>query len=173
MMRPFELKAEELAERLEEMVEVTAADLTSEFLLLPTGPGFIKYPDFRAAFETLKRNTNSFREFTEDRVFKAFLEDGRSFCVLRSILGMTPPEWAELVRSEYSIEIPQGAARTLDRKCREDLGYIRRMEERCRIHTEKSKADKVIERSVTLQRIDALIRAAVHFDISHKEHLKQ
>jgi len=163
MERPFELEQEELAERVEEMVEVTAADLTSEFLLMPTGPGFIKYPDFRAAFEILKRNTKAFSEFTEDRVFKAFLEDGRAFCVLRSILGMTPPEWAELVRSEYSIEIPQNAVRVLDRKCREDLGYIRHMEGRYRAQLERSKAGKVVERSATLQRIDVLIRAAIHF----------
>jgi hypothetical protein len=75
MKRPFELKTEELAERLEEMVEVTTADLTSEFLLMPTGPGFIKYPDFRTAFEILKRSTKAFSEFTEARVFNAFLEE--------------------------------------------------------------------------------------------------
>jgi hypothetical protein len=162
MKRPFELKPEELAERLEDMVEVTTTDLTSEFLLMPTGPGFIKYPDFRAAFEILKRNTKAFGEFTEDRIFSAFLEDSRAFCVLRSILGMTPPEWAELVRSEYSIEIPQNAARILDRRCREDLQYIRRMEERYRVQVEKSRTDKAVERSVTLQRIEALIKAAIH-----------
>jgi hypothetical protein len=163
MKRPFELKTEELAERLEEMVEVTTADLTSEFLLMPTGPGFIKYSDFRTAFEILKRSTKAFSEFTEARVFNALLEDSRAFCVLRSILGMTPPEWAELVRSEYSIEIPQNAARTLDRKCREDLGYIRRIEERYRAQLEKSRAGMVVERSSTLQRIDTLIRAAIHY----------
>lgn len=66
MKRPFELEPEELAVRLEEMVEVTAADLTSEFLLMPAGPGFIKYPHFRTAFETLKRSTKAFGQFTED-----------------------------------------------------------------------------------------------------------
>lgn len=163
MKRPFELEQEELAEKLEEMVEVTTADLTSEFLLMPTGPGFIKYPDFRAAFEVLKRSTKAFSEFTEALVFNAFLEDSRALCVLRSILGMTPPEWAELVRLEYSIDIPQNAVRTLDRKCREDLGHIRRMEERYRAQFEKSRADDVVERSSTLQRVDALIKAAIHY----------
>lgn len=164
MVRPFELEPEELAARLEEMVEATAADLTSEFLLMPAGPGFLIYPYFRAAFEVLKRNTIAFSELTEGRVFMAFLEDGRAFCVLRSILGMTPPEWAELVRSEYSsIKIPQNAVRILDRKCREDPTYIKRMEERYQAQIEKSDADKDVERSITLQRIDALIRAAVHY----------
>jgi hypothetical protein len=49
MVRPFELGPEELAARLEEIVEATAADLTSEFLLMPAGPGFLMSPDFRAA----------------------------------------------------------------------------------------------------------------------------
>lgn len=79
------------------------------------------------------------------------------------MLGMTPPEWAELVRSEYSIEVPQNAARTLDRKCREDPEYISRMEARYRQQLEKSRAGKTVERSVTLQRIEVLIRAAIHY----------
>lgn len=163
MKRPFELKPEELEERLEEMVEITARDLTSEFLLMPAGPAFIKYPDFRAAFEVLKKYTKAFSRLSEEAIFKAFIENSRTFCVLRSILGMTPPEWAELVRSEYSIEVPQNAARTLDRRCREDPGFIRRMEERHQAKVAKSPTGKIVERPVTLRRIDALIKAAVHY----------
>ena len=37
MQRPFELNSEGLRERLEEMVQVTIADLVSEFLLMPMG----------------------------------------------------------------------------------------------------------------------------------------
>jgi len=35
VQHPFELGPEELTDRLEEMVQVTISDLTSEFLLLP------------------------------------------------------------------------------------------------------------------------------------------
>jgi hypothetical protein len=52
MQRPFELSSEELRERLEEMVQITISDLVSEFLLMPMGSSFIKYPDFRAAYHT-------------------------------------------------------------------------------------------------------------------------
>ncbi len=38
--------------------------------------------------------------------------------VLRAILGFTPPEWAYLASSRKCIDIPQGAARTLDRDIR-------------------------------------------------------
>jgi len=60
MKRPFELHPKELEQHLEEMVDVTISDLGSEFLLMPAGPGFIKYEDFRSAYETLKRHTRSF-----------------------------------------------------------------------------------------------------------------
>ena len=163
MKRPFELKPEELAERLEEMVEVTAKDLTSKFLLMPAGPGFINYPDFRTAFEVLKKRTKAFGSLSEEAIYRAFLENSRTLCVLRSILGMTPPEWAELVRSEYSIEVPQNAARTLDRKCREDPGFIGGMEERYQAQSAKSRTEKGVKRPITLQRIDVLIKAAIHF----------
>lgn len=114
MRRPFELNNQELEKNLEEMVDATISDLGSEFLLMPAGPGFIKYEDFRTAHEILKRHTRLFEDFTTDRIFSALLENSRSFCVLRAILGVTPPEWAELARSEYFDDIPN-EYRDLDR----------------------------------------------------------
>jgi hypothetical protein len=63
VQRPFELTREELAERLDEMVEATVSDLVSEFVLMPRGDAFIEYPDFRDAYEVLKRQTAAFAEF--------------------------------------------------------------------------------------------------------------
>jgi hypothetical protein len=123
-MRPFELSPDELKENLEDMVEATISDLGSEFLLMPAGPAFINYGDFRTAYEVLKKGSHAFLEFTTDSVIKAVLQNSRVFCVLRSMLGMTPPEWAELAKSQYDAVIPQNAARTLDRRCREDVGYV-------------------------------------------------
>lgn len=40
--------------------------------------------------------------------------------VLRTILGFSPPEWAEIAESETDMAVPQGAARSLDRRVRED-----------------------------------------------------
>jgi hypothetical protein len=164
MTRPFELQPQELEQNLEEMVDVTISDLGSEFLLMPAGPGFIKYEDFRRAHETLKRHTRSFADFTTARVFDALLENSRAFCVLRAILGVTPPEWAELARSEYSEGIPQNAARTLDRKCREDTGYVERLDNRYRAQLARQnvKGGQPPGRSVTLKRIDALLRTAIN-----------
>ncbi len=130
-MRPFELNPNELREKLEEMVEATISDLGSGFLLMPTGTAFINYDDFRTAYEVLKKRTHAFRNFTIDRIFAAILQDSRVFCVLRSMLGMTPPEWAELAKSQYDVVVPQNAARTLDRRCRENIGYVERLETTC------------------------------------------
>lgn len=52
--RPFELTGKELGQRIEEMVTVTIGDLSSEFLLMPTGAGFVSYPDFQCANKLLK-----------------------------------------------------------------------------------------------------------------------
>ena len=94
--RPFELTAQALEGRLEEMVDVTFSDLVSEFLLLPLGRGFIKYSDFRDAFEVLKRCTRDFEDFTAHSVNNAVFENSRIVSVLRAVLGMTAPEWARV-----------------------------------------------------------------------------
>ncbi len=125
--RPFELSPKELRQYLEEMVDAVFSDLVSEFLLMPMGKCFPKYTDFRDAYEILKRSSHGFEDFSQTGVNSALEENSRVFGVLRSILGMTAPEWAEIVRSELDSDITQGAARSLDRRCREDPEYIRKV----------------------------------------------
>lgn len=164
MKRPFELKSKELQERIDEMVEVTISDLVSEFLLMPMGEGFIKYPDFSDAYEVLKRHTKAFAKFTEPAVHKALFENSRVLGVIRSILGMTPPEWAELARSELDSDITQGAARTLDRRCRDTSDYLSMMEQRHQARLGRAvKSGKTVERPKSLMRIDALVKVAVQY----------
>jgi hypothetical protein len=146
--RPFELERAELELRLEEMVDAVFSDLVSEFLLMPVGSGFIKYSDFRDAYEVLKARTNSFRSFSASKINSALLENSRVLGVIRSILGMTAPEWAELAHSELDSDVTQGAARMLDRKCRENPGYVRGLSE--------SRAE-----SKSLARIGALVEVAI------------
>jgi hypothetical protein len=83
--------------------------------------------------------------------------------MLRAILGVTPPGWTELARFEHFDDIPQNAARTLDRTCREDPGYVRRLEERYRAGLEKHNkyAGPPPDRSISLKRVDALIQTAI------------
>src|SRR5260370_38533303 len=46
------------------------------------------------------------------------LETPISLVVLRCILGLTPPEWAYLATQRTGVEIPQGAARAIDKRVR-------------------------------------------------------
>lgn len=54
MLRPFEVSPAELQDRLDDFVDATFADLSSEFLPLPKGSGYIDYTSFRDAYEVLK-----------------------------------------------------------------------------------------------------------------------
>jgi hypothetical protein len=118
MTHPFELTFATLQQRLDEMAEVTFGDLQSQFLTLPRGSGFIDYDEFQTAYEVLKRHTQAFSVFTEDSVWKALREDALAFVVLRTMLGFSPPEWADLARSERESDVSQSAARALDTKVR-------------------------------------------------------
>ena len=75
----------------------------------------------------LKRRTQAFTDVTTRTVWEALEEDALTFVVLRTILGMSPPEWAGLTQSELHSQIPQGVARTLDTRCRKDKPYFSRM----------------------------------------------
>lgn len=165
MSRPFELTPPELQERLEEMVDVTFTDLSSEFLLLPRGDAFMDYAGFSDAYEVLKRHTHGFTELSEGKAMEAALENSRVICVLRTMLGMTPPEWAELARVEFGADINQGPARTLDRKCRETTNYVRTLVERHETRSARARAagGETLRASKSLMRIEALIRVAVQF----------
>lgn len=140
MTRPFELNFNELQARLDEMVKVTFGDLQSQFLTLPRGTGFIDYADFQAAYEVLKRHTQAFSVFTEDTVWKALREDGMTLVVLRTILGFSPPEWADLARSERECDVPQNAARTLDTKVRKNRKLFAREGDNGGVTTARTRA---------------------------------
>jgi hypothetical protein len=147
--RPFELNHEDLELRIEEMVDITFNDLSSEFLLMPTGAGFVRYPYFQSAYEILKRQTGCFQNFSVEHIQSALLENSLVLGVLRSVLGMSAPEWAELARVELDSDITQGAARAIDKNCKTP-DYYRKLKGR------KSSTK-------TRERIDALISVAIQY----------
>lgn len=129
---PFEVTDDYLHDHMEEMVDVTISDLTSQSLLLPKGDTFLEYTAFREAYEVLRRHTSAFEELHKDDVWQAMLEDSRVFCVVRSMLGMTPPEWAELACVERGSDVSQNAARGYDKDCRTDKNYVQHVEDSTR-----------------------------------------
>jgi hypothetical protein len=111
---------------LEEVVDETFDDLQSQFLVLPRGSSCIDYPGFQDAYEALRRNTDGFSYLTEDAVWSALREDSLVLVVLRTILGVSPAEWADLARSELGSDVNQGHARNLDVKVRSDRDLFSR-----------------------------------------------
>jgi hypothetical protein len=115
---PFEVPFEQLDADLDTYVDAIFGALRSEFLTLPKGDGFIEYPVFEQGYEALKRITANFREMSSEPVIELVHRTPVAFIVLRSMLGFSPPEWAYVATQRSGVEVPQGAARTLDRSIR-------------------------------------------------------
>jgi hypothetical protein len=120
----FEVSPNDLREHLDEMVDFVFNDLQSQFLVMPQGKNFVKYQDFQRAYEVLKTETAAFADCTETAVWSSLRRDSLSFLVLRTILGVSPPEWGDLAKSELGTDVPQGVARSLDSRCRTNRQYF-------------------------------------------------
>jgi hypothetical protein len=133
------------------MVESVFSDLQSQFLVLPRGKNLVTYGDFQSAYEVLKRHTAAFATVSEETIWQALRENALSLMVLRTILGVTPPEWVDLARSEQGSDISQGYARGLEKRGRQSpefIGQLRRP-----------------RGNLALSRIEALVSVAVHYII--------
>lgn len=128
----------------EPLVDEVFGELTSSFLEMPKGEGFIDYPTFEKGYQTLKRHTDAFAKVTTETVLAAVREAPIAFIVFRCILGFSPPEWAYVTTETTGVEVDQGAARSIDRRMR--LEPLRPMKD---------------GNGVTAQRIRAMIEAGV------------
>lgn len=155
---PFQADRSTLIANLERFVDITIADLTSEFLILPKGSGFIEFEDFRDAYEVLKASTHAFHRFSLAEVLEALRANSRAFVVIRAMLGLTAPEWSDVVRTELDVNIDQGAARLLDRECRNDTAFFATEESRYR---EWERAGRRGRQPVWYARLTALVEVAV------------
>jgi hypothetical protein len=115
---PFEVPFDDIAGDLDAYVDEVFGALQSEFLTLPKGEGFIEYPVFERGYEALKRTTGGFRDLSPEIVIRTVYEHPITLIVLRTMLGFTPPELAYVTTQRADVEVPQGAARTLDRTIR-------------------------------------------------------
>ena len=102
----------------EPLVDEVFGELTSSFLEMPKGEGFIDYPTFEKGYQALKRRTDSFAALTPQNVFAAVREVPIAFIVFRCILGFSPPEWAYVTTEITGVAVDQGPARSIDRKFR-------------------------------------------------------
>lgn len=128
----------------EPLVDEVFDELTSSFLEMPKGDGFIDYATFEKGYQALKRNTDAFAKVTTDAVLSAVGEAPIAFIVFRCILGFSPPEWAYVTTEMTGVEVGQGAARSIDRRMRL-----------------KPLAPRTEGNGVTAQRFRAMIEAGV------------
>ncbi len=118
MTYPFEVSVEELHVHLDDYVTAIFQTLESEFMALPRGGGFVDYPTFVTAYETLKQATQAFTTVSVDTLWQAIHARPLAFVVIRTILGFTPPEWAYVASQRTGETVSQGYARSLDRDVR-------------------------------------------------------
>lgn len=118
LVLPFQLDPVEVERRLDDMVDAIWSTLQSQFMVLPKGSGFLSYERFAEAYYTLHEATKGFSEWSFDTVWSAFQADPVVFVVIRTILGLQPPEWAYLT-SQEGTQVKQDQARDIDRLVRE------------------------------------------------------
>ena len=117
---PFEVSFEEIQADLDVYVDAVFSCLTSDFLVMPKGKGFVEFTVFEEGYECLKRAMGGFREVTTETLVSAAYDTPITFVVLRCIIGFTPPEWAYYASRQTGISVTQNAARAIDRNIRMD-----------------------------------------------------
>lgn len=116
----FEVPFEQVEANPDAYISTIFSYLESEFLVMPKGEGFVEYPAFEDAYESLKQATTNFTVITPVALQRVVFEKPLTLIVLRSMLGFTPPEWAYVATRHTSVDVDQGFARSLDRDIRKN-----------------------------------------------------
>jgi hypothetical protein len=103
---------------LDGFIDEVFGELKSGFLELPKGRGFVEYPVFESGYQALKKATAGFTVFETAVLIACVYTAPIAFIVLRTILGFTPSEWADVTTERTGVAIDQNTARSLDRKLR-------------------------------------------------------
>lgn len=114
----FEASPDELAASIESYVDAVYRGLSSGFIAMPKGEGFVDYAVFEAGYEALKKVTNGFGTLAPEPILDTIVALPICFVVLRTMLGFTPPELAYTTTVRTKVQVDQNFARTIDRKAR-------------------------------------------------------
>lgn len=115
---PFEVGSDELQKHIDDYVNATFSTLSSFYLEMPRGENYVEYSRFEDAYETLRASTRDFQSLDPESVRQAVRKDALVLVVLRCIVGLSPPELADLAAATQGIEIDQGFARAIDQRAR-------------------------------------------------------
>lgn len=142
LMFPFVAASpEELERDLGAFVDATIGSLSSYYLDLPKGDHWVEPDRFHAAFDALHACTGNFASLDRAAIVKAIEAEPLVFVVLRCVVGLSPPELADLACERLDAGITQGFARLQDQRAKDRLPIL------------KSSA-------LSRQRIQALVEAA-------------
>jgi hypothetical protein len=81
---------------VEPFIDEVFSELKSGFLELPKGQGFVEYPDFENGYQALKKATHGFTVIEPESIIACVYARPIALIVLRTILGFTPSEWADV-----------------------------------------------------------------------------
>lgn len=123
-LHSFQVTEAELQSGLDRYIDAFQNSLESHFLVLPRGEDFIAEGRFVSAYEVLYSRTSAFEQFTPDNLLLAITEDPLVLVVLRTILGVSPPELGQLIKELTDANISQGAMRQLDKRAREGKSLL-------------------------------------------------
>lgn len=116
---PFEATTDELVANIDHYIDSFISDLQSFFMVMPKGTGFVEFPRFQQAYETLKIGTANFENFSTDSILATVRQDSLVLVVLRTILGFSPPEFAHIASVTTGVDIDQSSGRRLDKRAKE------------------------------------------------------
>ncbi len=114
----FEADYLDLKLNFDPLINEVFGELKSGFLELPKGQGFIEYSVFEDGYQALKKATSGFTTIEPAVITAAVYAKPIALIVLRTILGFTPSEWADVTIERAGVAVGQGSARTVDRRIR-------------------------------------------------------
>lgn len=109
-----------MQDNLADHIERVFAELESNFLVMPRGPGFVSPEAFAHGYDALVNATDSFQSLDPERVFQAVRKTPMALVILRLVLGFSMPEWADIATIGTVEEIDQNYARGLDASIRKN-----------------------------------------------------
>lgn len=114
MPQPFEADPSEVQRDPDKYVDTVIGNLQSQDLMLPNSDNMADFEQFESAMETLAEHTDDLANITFGNLVGAVEENSVVFILIRSILGISPPEWGDFAGDEAGIEIGPTYTRKID-----------------------------------------------------------
>ena len=121
---PFQAAVEQLNAHLDEFVDKTVESLSSFYLELPRGDNYLEFDPFKAAYDLLHQVTRAFTVLERHAIHEAARQNGLVLVVLRCMVGLSPPELADLATETLGIAVDQNFARTQDAEAKRGINTL-------------------------------------------------